>query len=57
MAADGLTEPGSGLGLAIATAIATAHGGRLELDNRLGRGCTFRLLLPHQPPARHIRTL
>ncbi|WP_078904305.1 ATP-binding protein [Streptomyces xanthophaeus] len=53
-----LSEPGSGLGLAIATAIATAHGGRLELDNRPGQGCTFRLLLPHQPPpAPHVRTL
>ncbi|MFE7033855.1 sensor histidine kinase [Streptomyces sp. NPDC057621] len=39
-------EPGSGLGLAIAAAIAAAHGGRLELDNRPGEGCTFRLLLP-----------
>ncbi|WP_432187286.1 ATP-binding protein [Streptomyces sp. Tue6028] len=39
-------EPGSGLGLAIASAIAAAHGGRLELDNRPGAGCTFRLLLP-----------
>ncbi|WP_374214975.1 sensor histidine kinase [Streptomyces longispororuber] len=40
------SAPGSGLGLAIASAIATAHGGRLELDNRPGAGCTFRLLLP-----------
>ncbi|MBQ0825173.1 sensor histidine kinase [Streptomyces tagetis] len=39
-------EPGSGLGLAIAAAIATAHGGRLELDNHPGEGCAFRLLLP-----------
>lgn len=39
-------EPGSGLGLAIAAAIAAAHGGRLELDNRPGDGCVFRLLLP-----------
>ncbi|MET8969197.1 HAMP domain-containing sensor histidine kinase [Streptomyces hydrogenans] len=39
-------EPGSGLGLAIAAAIAAAHGGRLELDNRPGEGCAFRLLLP-----------
>ncbi|CAL9623493.1 sensor histidine kinase [Streptomyces sp. enrichment culture] len=53
---DGLTEPGSGLGLAIATAIAAAHGGRLELDNRPGEGCTFRLLLPHRPPAPHGET-
>ncbi|NUS74762.1 MAG: sensor histidine kinase, partial [Streptomyces sp.] len=42
-------EPGSGLGLAIASAIATAHGGRLELDARPGDGCTFRLLLPGGP--------
>ncbi|WP_435129858.1 sensor histidine kinase [Actinacidiphila sp. bgisy144] len=39
-------EPGSGLGLAIAGAIAAAHGGRIELDNRPGAGCAFRLLLP-----------
>ncbi|MCS0603678.1 HAMP domain-containing histidine kinase [Streptomyces sp. LP11] len=39
-------EPGSGLGLAIAAAIAAAHGGRLELDNRPGEGCAFRLVLP-----------
>ncbi|MFF2777492.1 ATP-binding protein [Streptomyces sp. NPDC058052] len=44
-------EPGTGLGLAIAAAIATAHGGRLELDNRPGEGCTFRLLLPDTTPA------
>ncbi|MFF2330674.1 MULTISPECIES: sensor histidine kinase [unclassified Streptomyces] len=44
-------EPGSGLGLAIAAAIATAHGGRLELDNRPGLGCTFRLLLPDSTTA------
>ncbi|MGW0686277.1 HAMP domain-containing sensor histidine kinase [Streptomyces sp. NPDC002754] len=40
-------EPGSGLGLAIASAITAAHGGRLELDNHPGTGCTFRLLLPN----------
>lgn len=39
-------EPSAGLGLAIAAAIAAAHGGRLDLDNRPGEGCTFRLLLP-----------
>lgn len=44
-------EPGSGLGLAIAAAIAAAHGGRLELDNRPGDGCTFRLLLPDSTTA------
>ncbi|MFB7547231.1 sensor histidine kinase [Streptomyces sp. NPDC056154] len=44
-------EPGSGLGLAIAAAIAAAHGGRLELHNRPGEGCTFRLLLPDSTTA------
>ncbi|MEU5698545.1 sensor histidine kinase [Streptomyces aurantiacus] len=44
-------EPGSGLGLAIAAAIATAHGGRLELDNHPDDGCTFRLLLPESTTA------
>ncbi|WP_030994712.1 sensor histidine kinase [Streptomyces sp. NRRL F-5630] len=43
---EGGAEPGSGLGLAIASAIATAHGGRLTLDNRPGAGCVFRLVLP-----------
>ncbi|MFH8453276.1 sensor histidine kinase [Streptomyces fungicidicus] len=43
------TRTGFGLGLAIASGIAAAHGGRLELDTRPGRGCTFRLLLPHEP--------
>ncbi|WP_406283001.1 sensor histidine kinase [Streptomyces sp. NBC_00209] len=38
--------PGSGLGLSIAATIAEAHGGRLELDTRVGDGCVFRLLLP-----------
>ncbi|MFE9802839.1 ATP-binding protein [Streptomyces goshikiensis] len=51
-AQDGFTEPGSGLGLAIAT----AHDGRLELGNRPGEGCTFRLLLPHRPPEPHVGT-
>ncbi|MFJ6016483.1 ATP-binding protein [Streptomyces sp. NPDC092952] len=44
-------EPGSGLGLAIAAAIAAAHGGRLELDNRPGQGCAFRLILPDSTTA------
>ncbi|MEV6121266.1 HAMP domain-containing sensor histidine kinase [Streptomyces sp. NPDC052077] len=46
-------SPGSGLGLAIAAAIASAHGGRLELDNRPGKGCVFRLLLPDASAVLH----
>lgn len=37
---------GAGLGLAIAQQIATAHGATLEVSSRLGKGTTFRLILP-----------
>ena len=38
--------PGVGLGLTVVRAIATAHGGRLEVDSALGKGTTFTLVLP-----------
>lgn len=37
---------GSGLGLPIAQAIATAHGGSLQVQSQLGNGSTFTLRLP-----------
>jgi signal transduction histidine kinase len=37
---------GSGLGLAIVRAIAEAHGGRVELESRLGVGSTFTIVIP-----------
>jgi two-component system OmpR family sensor kinase len=37
---------GAGLGLAIVSAIATAHGGRAEMESTPGEGATFRILLP-----------
>jgi signal transduction histidine kinase len=40
---------GGGLGLAIVKAIAEAHGGRVDLESRLGEGSTFTIILPRHP--------
>ena len=37
---------GSGLGLSICKSICEAHGGSIEAESDLGRGCTFRVTLP-----------
>ncbi len=44
---------GSGLGLAICHGIVTAHGGKIWVDDRLGGGNVFRIVLPlvsNEPP-------
>jgi PAS domain S-box-containing protein len=39
-------QQGTGLGLAIAERIVKAHGGRIEIETRLGHGTTFTVRLP-----------
>jgi signal transduction histidine kinase len=51
----GRGHTGSGLGLAIVTAIATAHGGRVELASSAGFGAAFSLVLPLGSTADDVR--
>jgi signal transduction histidine kinase len=46
----GRASGGAGLGLAIAWRLVEAHGGRIDVESKIGQGTTFRVHLPRSAP-------
>jgi signal transduction histidine kinase len=42
---------GAGIGLAIVAELVRAHGGRIDVESKSGKGSRFRVMLPSEPPA------
>lgn len=49
-------ESGVGLGLAVVYGIVQRHGGEIDVDSAPGKGTTFHLRLPRQPPPAYMET-
>ena len=47
-------KQGTGLGLMIVQRIIRAHNGRIEIESHVGRGTTFRILLPLRERPRRL---
>jgi PAS domain S-box-containing protein len=43
-------SPGTGIGLALVSMFAELHGGRAWVEERVGGGASFRVLIPAEPP-------